>query len=96
MDQEWLDYIYTKANSFSRRVKQIRKHKLVERSAVHLTSRRKEILKDMVDGLSVNEIAEKRQISKNTVKTHVKNIYSDLGAMNRSDAVRIAIKGGII
>lgn len=96
VDQEWLDYIYTKANSFSRRVKQIRKQKLVERSAVHLTSRRKEILKDMVDGLSVNEIAEKRQISKNTVKTHVKNIYSDLGAMNRSDAVRIAIKGGII
>lgn len=96
VDQEWSKYICTKANSFSRRVKQIRKQELVERSAVHLTSRRKEILKDMVDGLSVNEIAEKRQISKNTVKTHVKNIYSDLGAMNRSDAVRIAIKGGIV
>lgn len=96
MDLTWLDVIYTKANSFSRRVKQHRRQRIIERSPVQLTARRREILRDIVDGLSVNEIAEKREISKNTVKTHVKNIYSDLGAMNRSDAVRIAIKGGIV
>ncbi|MGL9728636.1 LuxR C-terminal-related transcriptional regulator [Enterococcus sp. DIV0756] len=96
VDFAWLDVIYTKANSFSRRVKQLRRQRTIERNPVQLTARRREILRDIVDGLSVNEIAEKREISKNTVKTHVKNIYSDLGAMNRSDAVRIAIKGGIV
>lgn len=61
-----------------------------------LTSRRKEILKDIVEGLSVKEIADKRGISVNTVKTHIKNIYTDLGAANHSDAIRIALSKGIV
>ncbi|MDU5334503.1 LuxR C-terminal-related transcriptional regulator [Enterococcus sp.] len=96
VDMEWLDYIYTKSNSFSRRVKQIRKQKMIEASSIQLTSRRKEILKDIVEGLSVKEIADKREISVNTVKTHIKNIYTDLGAANRSDAIRIALSKKIV
>ena len=69
---------------------------MIEASSIQLTSRRKEILKDIVEGLSVKEIADKREISVNTVKTHIKNIYTDLGAANRSDAIRIALSKKIV
>lgn len=96
VEEEWLDYIVTKVNSFSRRVRQLRKQRTIATSPVRLTRRRKEILKDIVDGFSVKEIAEKREISVNTVKTHIKNIYTDLGAANRSDAIRIALSNEIV
>jgi NarL family two-component system response regulator LiaR len=61
-----------------------------------LSGREKEILAQMADGLKNSAIAEKLNISEATVRFHVSNILRKLGAANRAQAVRIAIKRGLI
>lgn len=53
-----------------------------------LTDRELTVLRYLQGSLSHVEIAELLHISVNTVKTHVKNIYSKLGANRRKDAIR--------
>jgi len=48
-----------------------------------LTSREFEVLRLICEGLSNEEIASKLFISKNTVKTHIRNIYEKLNVKNR-------------
>lgn len=50
-----------------------------------LTIREIELLKDIVQGLTNSQIAEKNFISINTVKTHIRNIYSKLEINNRDE-----------
>ena len=56
-----------------------------------LTKREKEVLELLVDGKSNNEIAMLLSISLATVRFHLTNIYSKLGAKNRVEAVTIAL-----
>jgi len=44
----------------------------------------------------VADIARKRNVSPNTVKTHLRNIYQKLEATNRTDAVAIAQDRGLL
>jgi LuxR family maltose regulon positive regulatory protein len=53
-----------------------------------LTDRELTVLRYLQGTLSQDEIAALLYISVNTVKTHVKNIYSKLGANRRKDALR--------
>ncbi|GCF94723.1 hypothetical protein NRIC_26140 [Enterococcus florum] len=95
-DDTWLDLIFTKAKGLERKVGTLRKQNDAENQTVKLTPRRKEILQDLAKGLTAEEIAEQRHIAVTTVRTHIKNIYGDLGAVNRADAVRIAVSKGLI
>jgi LuxR family maltose regulon positive regulatory protein len=52
-----------------------------------LTDRELEVLHLMVEGLTYNEIAGQIMVSLNTVRTHVKNIYSKLFVHKRSQAI---------
>ncbi|WP_304941841.1 helix-turn-helix transcriptional regulator [Vallitalea guaymasensis] len=52
-----------------------------------LSKREQEVLKLMVQGLSNKEIAQSLHLTINTVKTHVKNIYTKLGVDRRIQAV---------
>jgi len=52
-----------------------------------LTNREFEVLRLMADGLTYNEIAVRIMVSLNTVRTHVKNIYSKLFVHKRSQAI---------
>jgi LuxR family maltose regulon positive regulatory protein len=52
-----------------------------------LTERELEVLHLMTEGLTYNEIACQITVSLNTVRTHVKNIYSKLGIHKRSQAI---------
>jgi LuxR family maltose regulon positive regulatory protein len=52
-----------------------------------LSERELEVLRLIAAGLSRQEIAEKLILSMNTVKTHVRNIYSKLGVNNQMQAV---------
>jgi DNA-binding NarL/FixJ family response regulator len=60
-----------------------------------LTDREVEVLKLMGDGNSNKLIADKLSIAEHTVKGHVKNILSKLGASDRTHAVRLGLKRGI-
>lgn len=53
-----------------------------------LTEREREILEMLNSGLSRREVAESFTISENTVKSHLKNIYSKLGVHTRAEAYK--------
>jgi DNA-binding NarL/FixJ family response regulator len=58
-----------------------------------LTSREKEILTYIAEGLSSKQIAGKLLISEYTVANHRKNMLSKMGARNSAELVRINING---
>ncbi|MEN3330962.1 MAG: hypothetical protein V7641_327 [Blastocatellia bacterium] len=61
-----------------------------------LTAREIEVLRLISDGNSNKLIASHLSVSEDTVKGHVKNILSKLSANDRTHAVTIGIKRGII
>jgi DNA-binding NarL/FixJ family response regulator len=61
-----------------------------------LTPREVEVLEYLVEGLSNKTIAGRLGISDQTVKFHVAAICGKLGAANRTDAVRRAIRRGLV
>jgi DNA-binding CsgD family transcriptional regulator len=63
---------------------------------IHLTQREKEVLQLLGKGLKDTEIALKLGITPNTVKDHLKKIYSKLEVSTRSEAVIKGIKQGLL
>jgi len=61
-----------------------------------LTSREIEVLCQIAEGNRNRDIGEKLFITEETVKVHIKNIMGKLGASDRTQAVAIAIRRGII
>jgi DNA-binding NarL/FixJ family response regulator len=61
-----------------------------------LSPRETEVLNHVATGHSNRRIAEQLSISEETVKAHMKNVLSKLAANDRTHAVTIAIKRGII
>ena len=61
-----------------------------------LTSREIDVLRLIASGNANKLVADRLSITEETVKGHVKNILSKLGASDRTHAVTIALKRGII
>jgi DNA-binding NarL/FixJ family response regulator len=61
-----------------------------------LTAREVQVLELLAEGLPNKSIAERLGISDQTVKFHVSSISGKLGATNRTDAVRRAVRRGLI
>jgi len=61
-----------------------------------LTARELEVLRQVAIGNRNKEIAERLFISEETVKVHVKHVMEKLGASDRTQAVAIAVRRGII
>jgi two-component system response regulator NreC len=61
-----------------------------------LTAREQEVLADLAEGLTNDEIAEKLSISPKTVARHRENIMNKLNLHTRTDLVKYAIRKGII
>ncbi|QIB47882.1 response regulator transcription factor [Streptomyces aureoverticillatus] len=61
-----------------------------------LTGREEEVLRLMATGRSNPDIAESCGVSLETVKTHVGNVLTKLGAQNRTHAVVIAYETGLV
>jgi two-component system, NarL family, response regulator len=61
-----------------------------------LTPREIDVLRLVARGNANKEIARKLSLTEETVKTHVKNILAKLGANDRTHAVAIGFKRGII
>ena len=61
-----------------------------------LTAREVEVLAHVADGLSNKAIAARLGISDETVKFHLSAVFGKLGASNRTDAVRHALRKGLI
>ena len=61
-----------------------------------LTPREMDVLRRIAGGNRNRDIAEKLFISEETVKVHIKHIMEKLGASDRTQAVAIALRRGII
>jgi DNA-binding NarL/FixJ family response regulator len=76
-------------------------HEIATRLADHisdesLTAREIEILQQIAEGNRNRDIAERLFISEGTVKIHIKHIMEKLGASDRTQAITIAVRRGII
>lgn len=67
-----------------------------ERSATALTPRERDILRLMVKGLSHREAGKALGLTRNTVASYVKIIYSKLEVNSRGEAVYEALSSGIV
>jgi DNA-binding NarL/FixJ family response regulator len=61
-----------------------------------LSPREKEVLLLTAQGMSGRDAACKLDISERTIEAHLSAIYSKLGAKNKTEAVIMALKSGII
>ncbi len=68
----------------------------VERSAVSLTNREREILALLADGLGNKQIAARLGISANTVKTHLELLFEKIGVSSRAEAVATGVRRGLL
>ena len=72
-------------------------HAALETTVVEkLTARESDVLELLAEGLSNKAIAARLGISDQTVKFHVASIAGKLGAANRTDAVRLAVRRGLL
>jgi two-component system, NarL family, response regulator YdfI len=61
-----------------------------------LTTRERDVLQMLSQGLGNKEIAGRLKISEHTVKFHIASIFGKLGASTRTEAVSIALRRGLI
>ena len=61
-----------------------------------LTMRELEVLQLILDGCRNKQIAERLSIAETTVNFHIKNLVSKLGANDRTHAVTIALRRGLL
>ena len=61
-----------------------------------LTPREKEVLRLLSEGLSARQMARRLDLSERTINTHVANVYRKLAVSNRVQAVRQAIRLGLV
>ncbi|TMK19984.1 MAG: response regulator transcription factor, partial [Actinobacteria bacterium] len=61
-----------------------------------LTPRESEVLKMLAEGVSNQKIAEKLVVSMHTVRNHVQNVITKLGAHSKLEAVATAMREGLL
>ena len=84
-NSQWLESL---SRACMERIKE--RNTLLEFSGEQLTQREIEVLKYLTSGKSVEEIGKSLHISKNTMKTHLKNVYRKLKVNDRNEACKIA------
>jgi DNA-binding NarL/FixJ family response regulator len=62
----------------------------------HLTTRELEVLRLIQDGFRNKQIADRLAVAESTVNFHIKNLVEKLGANDRTHAVTIAIRRGLL
>lgn len=68
----------------------------VDLLASQLTNRELEVLAMLVEGASGHEIAQRCQISPNTVRTHVQSVLTKLQVHSRLEAAALAVRHGLV
>ncbi len=67
-----------------------------DRPLESLTPRELDVLALLADGVGNREIASRLEITEHTVKFHLGTIFGKLGASTRTEAVRRALRYGLI
>jgi DNA-binding CsgD family transcriptional regulator/N-acetylneuraminic acid mutarotase len=61
-----------------------------------LSERELDVLRAVTEGASNKEVAQILTISQNTVKVHLRNVYTKLGVSSRTEAVTAGIQQGLV
>lgn len=61
-----------------------------------ISERELDVLNCLAEGASNREIADRLSISHNTVKVHVRNIFTKLGVSSRTEATTVALQKGML
>ena len=61
-----------------------------------MSVRQLDVLRGLVDGLSYREIGERHGIATDTVRNHIRQIYSTLQVHNVAEAVSYALRHGLV
>jgi LuxR family maltose regulon positive regulatory protein len=96
---EWLAHIRAKANTYAKRVSKVRTQYRQLRGmsdTTQFTTRELQLLTDVSQGLTRTEIAIANNLSINTVKVILQNVYNKLGVASSIEAVHRAIADGLI
>jgi len=96
--KSWLETVNRKSASYAKRLAHVTTEYRQANSItdIVISTRETEILTDLSHGLSRMEIAVNRNLSINTVKMVINNVYMKLGAENLADAIRIAVERKIL
>src|SRR5262245_65953089 len=65
-------------------------------SDAQISDREREILRLVATGATNQQIAQQLNISTNTVKVHLRNIFGKIGAASRTEATLYAVRTGIV
>ena len=100
-DAGWLDRVHTSALACEKRRTAMRKrygseYTRIRRLPTQLSPREMQVLKYLSQGLSRKDIQASLGITLHGVKKHIASIYNKLGAVNRVDAIHIAVAHGLI
>ena len=68
------------------------KHTAAQQLAAHLTSRERECLELLVDGLDTTAMAHRLGVSRTTIRTHVQSLLTKLGVHSRLEAASFAVR----
>ena len=60
-----------------------------------LTRRERVVLAELAEDVTLEEIATRLFVTRNTVKSQVRSVYRKIGVSNRADAVAWAVAAGI-
>jgi DNA-binding NarL/FixJ family response regulator len=71
-------------------------HEREEAASVHLSDRERQILQMVAEGGSNAQVGEQLHVSPETVKTHLRSTFEKLGVADRTAAVAVAIRQGLI
>ncbi|MDR0512490.1 MAG: LuxR C-terminal-related transcriptional regulator [Treponema sp.] len=96
---EWLKEINRKSAAYAKKLHLYKKSgngDFGKNMNMRLSRREMHVLSGLSSGLTRLEIASAASISPNTVKSAIRSIFSKFGALNKADAVRIAIEKGIL
>lgn len=77
-------------------VEMFKRHIPAQKEDHSLTSRERQILSLLVDGMGYSMVAEKLFISLDTVRNHIRHIYDKLHVHSKSQAVAKALKQRIV
>jgi LuxR family maltose regulon positive regulatory protein len=100
---DWLEKIRAAASAYAKKLFTVAEHYRPapplpgeEALGKSLSHRELEVLANLFQGMTREEIAGASSLSVNTVKSIIRSIYNKLGAINKADAVRIAASRGLV
>ncbi|MDR2210862.1 MAG: LuxR C-terminal-related transcriptional regulator [Spirochaetaceae bacterium] len=94
----WLQTIQKKASAFAKKRSLVAAHYLDQETAEasEFSAWELEILNNLSQGRTSEEIAGNMNTSINMIKSAVRSLYVKLGAVNRAGAIRLALKKGLL